>query len=176
MPMTLEQKKAMTAEVNAVAQQAHSAVAAEYRGIKATQMDSLRARARNEGVYLRVVKNSIARRAVEGTDFECMTEEFSGPLMLAFSKEDPGAAGRLIKAYQKENAKLVPKFVAMSGKLYPASELERLASLPTRDEALSKLMATMKAPSQKLATTLNEVPGKLVRTLAAVRDAKQEAG
>ncbi|QIT56418.1 50S ribosomal protein L10 [Aquisalimonas sp. 2447] len=173
MPMSLEQKKAMTAEVNAVAQSAHSAVAAEYRGIKATQMDSLRAQARKERVYLRVVKNSIARRAVEGTDFECMTERFEGPLMLAFSQEDPGAAARLVKSYSKENAKLVPKFVAISGAVYEASELERLASLPTRDEALSKLMATMKAPTQKLATTLNEVPGKLVRTLAAVRDAKQ---
>lgn len=175
MPMSLEQKKAMTAEVNAVAQSAHSAVAAEYRGIKATQMDSLRAQARKEKVYLRVVKNSIARRAVEGTDFECMTERFEGPLMLAFSQEDPGAAARLVKSYAKENAKLVPKFVAISGAVYEVSELERLASLPTRDEALSKLMATMKAPTQKLVTTLNEVPGKLVRTLAAVRDAK-EAG
>ena len=175
MPMSLEQKKAMTAEVNAVAQSAHSAVAAEYRGIKATQMDSLRAQARSQGVYLRVVKNSIARRAVEGTDFECMTERFSGPLMLAFSQEDPGAAARVVKSYAKENSNLVPQFVAVSGQVYPASELERLASLPTREEALSKLLATMKAPAQKLTTTLNEVPGKLVRTLAAVRDAK-EAG
>jgi len=175
MPMSLEQKKAMTAEVNAVAQSAHAAVAAEYRGIKATEMDSLRAQARNQGVYLRVVKNSIARRAVQGTDFECMTEGFTGPLMLAFSQEDPGSAARLVKSYAKENKRLVPKFVAISGAVYPASELERLATLPTREEALSKLMATMKAPTQKLVTTLNEVPGKLVRTLAAIRDAK-EAG
>lgn len=175
MALSLEQKKAMTAEVNAVAQSANAAVAAEYRGIKATEMDSLRANARKEGVYLRVVKNSIARRAVAGTSFECMTEGFSGPLLLAFSTEDPGSAARVVKQFSKENDRLVPKLVALGGTLYPASELERVASLPTRDEAISMLMATMRAPVQKFVTTLNEVPSKLVRTVAAVRDAK-EAG
>ena len=173
MAISLEQKKALTAEVNAVAREALSAVGAEYRGIKATEMDGLRLEARKQGVYLRVVKNSIARRAVEGTDFECMTEQFSGPLLLAFSQEDPGSAARVVKGYAKQNSKLVPKFVAVSGSLYPASELDRLAELPTRDEALSRLMATMRQPVQKLATTMNEVPGKLVRTMAAVRDAKE---
>ncbi|MCC5859887.1 MAG: 50S ribosomal protein L10 [Ectothiorhodospiraceae bacterium] len=175
MAISLEQKKAMTAEVNAVAQAAFAAVAAEYRGIKATEMDGLRREARKQGVYLRVVKNSIARRAVQGTDFECMTEGFNGPLLLAFSQEDPGAAARVVKDFAKANDKLVPKLVSVGGKLYPASELDRLASLPTREEALSILLATMRAPVQKLATTLNEVPGKLVRTLAAVRDAKEAA-
>lgn len=175
MALSLEQKKAMTAEVNAVALTANAAVAAEYRGIKATAMDSLRSQARKEGVYLRVVKNSIARRAVSGTDFECMTDGFSGPLLLAFSTEDPGSAARVVKNFAKENDRLVPKLVVLGGTLYPASDLDRVASLPTRDEALSMLMATMRAPVQKLATTLNEVPSKLVRTVAAVRDAK-EAG
>ncbi len=175
MAISLEQKKAMTAEVNAIAQAAYAAVAAEYRGIKATEMDSLRSEARKQGVYLRVVKNSIARRAVQGTDFECMTEGFNGPLLLAFSQEDPGAAARVLKDFGKQNDKLVPKMVSLGGKLYPASEIDRLASLPTREEALSILLATMRAPVQKLATTLNEVPGKLVRTLAAVRDAKEAA-
>ena len=173
MAISLEQKKAMTAEVNAVAKTAYAAVAAEYRGIKATEMDSLRSEARKQGVYLRVVKNSIARRAVEGTDFECMSEGLAGPLLFAFSQEDPGSAARVVKDFSKKNDKLVPKLVALSGSLYPATELDRLASLPTRDEALSQLMATMRAPVQKFATTLNEVPGKLVRTMAAVRDAKQ---
>ncbi|MCK8516760.1 50S ribosomal protein L10 [Methylonatrum kenyense] len=175
MALSLEQKKAMTAEVNAVAQTANAAVAAEYRGIKATEMDGLRATARKEGVYLRVVKNSIARRAVAGTSFECMTEGFNGPLLLAFSTEDPGSAARVVKNFSKENDRLVPKLVVLGGTLYPASDLERVASLPTRDEAISLLMATMRAPVQKFVTTLNEVPSKLVRTVAAVRDAK-EAG
>lgn len=175
MALSLEQKKAMAEEVNAVARTAFAAVAAEYRGIKATDMDGLRSEARKQGVYLRVVKNSIARRAVEGTDFECMTEGFAGPLLLAFSQEEPSAAARVVKDFAKQNDKLVPKLVALSGTLYPASELDRLASMPTRDEALALLMATMRAPVQKFVTTLNEVPGKLVRTLAAVRDAK-EAG
>ena len=175
MALSLEQKKAMTAEVNAVAQTANAAVAAEYRGIKATEMDSLRAEARKEGVYLRVVKNSIARRAVAGTSFECMTDSFAGPLLLAFSTEDPGSAARVVKKFSRENVRLVPKLVALGGMLYPASDLDRVASLPTRDEAISMLMATMRAPVQKFVTTLNEVPGKLVRTVAAVRDAK-EAG
>lgn len=175
MAISLEQKKAMAAEVRSVAETAFSAVAAEYRGIKATEMDELRLEARKQGVYLRVVKNSIARRAVEGTEFECLTSGLSGPLMLAFSQEDPGSAARVVKAYAKANDKLVPKLVALGGRLYPASELDRVASLPTRDEALSLLMATMKAPVQKFVSTLNEVPGKLVRTIDAVRAAK-EAG
>ncbi|MCP1677229.1 large subunit ribosomal protein L10 [Natronocella acetinitrilica] len=173
MALSLEQKKAMAEEVNAVAKTAFAAVAAEYRGITATQMDGLRSEARKQGVYLRVVKNSIARRAVEGTDFECMTEGFAGPLLLAFSQEEPSAAARVVKDFAKQNDKLVPKLVALSGTLYPATELDRLASMPTRDEALAMLMGTMRAPIQKFVTTVNEVPSKLVRTLAAVRDAKQ---
>ncbi|MCH8506265.1 MAG: 50S ribosomal protein L10 [Ectothiorhodospiraceae bacterium] len=172
MALSLEQKKAMAAEVNEVAKVAYAAVAAEYRGLSATDMDGLRSQARKQNVYLRVVKNSIARRAVQGTDFECMTEGFAGPLLLAFSQEDPGAAARVVKDFAKQNDKLVPKLVAVGGTLYSASELERLASMPTREEALSKLMATMRAPVQKFVTTVNEVPSKLVRTLAAVRDAK----
>lgn len=173
MGLSLEQKKAMVQELAAVAQEAHSAVAAEYRGLDAGQMDALRAAARQQGVYLRVVKNRLARRAVEGTDFECMQDSFVGPLVLAFSQEDPGSAGRLIKAFAKEHSNLVAKVIAVGGQVLPGSELDRLASLPTRDEALAKLMATMRAPIQKFVTTLNEVPSKLVRTVAAVRDAKQ---
>lgn len=175
MGLSLEQKKAMVQEVAAVAQEAYSAVGAEYRGLTAGQMDELRQQARENGVYLRVVKNRLAKRAVEGTEFECMQSELTGPLLLAFSLEEPGAAARVIKAYSKENEALQTRLVAVGGQVYPASELERLASLPTRDEALAMLLATMKAPVQKLATTLNEVPGKLVRTVAAIKDAKQAA-
>nr|WP_200193816.1 50S ribosomal protein L10 [Halorhodospira abdelmalekii] len=171
--MSLEQKKAMVQEVSAVAQQALTAVSAEYRGLSAGEMDQLRALARERGVYLRVVKNTLARRAVAGTDFECLTDTLHGPLLLAFSQEDPGAAARLVRDFAKEHSALAARSVAFGGTAYSAEHLERLASLPTREEALSRLMATMRAPVQKLATTMNEVPGKLVRTVAAVRDAKQ---
>lgn len=173
MGLSLEQKKAMVQEVAAVAEQALTAVSAEYRGLTAVQMDRLRAQARERGVYLRVVKNTLARRAVAGTEFECMTEGFHGPLLLAFSQDDPGAAARLVRDFRKEYPALVARNVAFGGQLYSAEHLDRLASLPTREEALSKLMATMRAPVQKLTTTVNEVPGKLVRTLAAVREAKE---
>lgn len=173
MAVSLEQKKRMVQEVAEVAQGAHSALAAEYRGLKAGEMDDLRVKAREQGVYLRIVKNTLAKRAVAGTDFECMSDGFEGPLLLAFSQEDPGSAARVLKDYAKGHDKLVVKMVAFGGELYPASDIDRLATLPTYDEAISKLMATMRAPVQKLATTMNEVPGKLVRTLAAVRDAKQ---
>ncbi len=175
MGMSLEQKKAMVQEVAAVAQGALTAVSAEYRGLTAGQMDQLRAEARDKGVYLKVVKNTLARRAVAGTEFECMTEGFYGPILLAFSQEDPGAAARLVRDFGKKNSALVVRNVAFGGTLYGPDHLDRLAELPTREEALSRLMATMRAPVQKLATTMNEVPGKLVRTVAAIRDAKEAA-
>lgn len=172
MALNLEQKKAMVQEVAAVAQSALSAVAAEYRGLSATQVELLRAEARKQGVYLRVVKNTLARRAVEGTEFECLKDAFTGPLILAFSQEDPGAAARVFKEFSKDNKALAVKFLAVGGQMLPGSELDRLATLPTRDQALAILMGTMKAPVQKFVSTLNEVPSKLARTLAAVRDAK----
>lgn len=173
MALTLEDKKQIVSEVAAVAADAHSAIAAEYRGLTVEQMTDLRKKARAGGVYLRVVKNTLARRALEGTDFECMSEGLTGQLLLAFSQEDPGAAARVIKDFAKQNEKLNVKLVAISGQLLGASELDRLASLPTKEQAISMLMALMKAPVEKLARTMNEVPGKLVRTVAAIRDQKQ---
>jgi large subunit ribosomal protein L10 len=173
--LTLEDKKQIVSEVAAVAAEAHSAVAAEYRGLTVEQMTDLRKKAREGGVYLRVVKNTLARRAIEGTDFECMQEGMVGPLVLAFSMEDPGAAARVIKDFAKENDALNVKLVSVSGQLLGAGELERLASMPTKEQAISMLMALMKAPAEKLARTINEVPGKLVRTVAAIRDQKQSA-
>ena len=173
MPLNLEDKKSIVAEVNAVASQAHSAIAAEYHGLTVEEMTELRSKARNSGVYLRVVKNTLARRAIEGTEFECMKDGLVGPLVLAFSQEDPGSAARLIKDFAKEHNKLVTKLVSIGGQMLSVGELERLASMPTRDQALSMLLAVMKAPVEKLARTINEVPGKLVRTVAAVRDQKQ---
>lgn len=175
MALTLEQKKAVVAEVSEVAKSAHSAVAAEYRGITVEKMTQMRAKARNEGVYLKVAKNTLVKRAVEGTEFECMTEELTGPLLFAFSIDDPGAAARLIKDFSKNEDKLVVRLVAMGAKLYQASELERLASMPTRDQAISMLMGVMKAPIEKFVRTLAEPHTKLVRTIAAVRDSKQAA-
>lgn len=175
MALNLDDKKIVVSEIAAVASVAHSAVAAEYRGLTVGQMTDLRSKARNNGVYLRVVKNTLARRALEGTSFACMSEQLVGPLVLAFSQEDPGAAARLVKDFAKENDKLVVKIVSFGGQLLGASDLDRLASMPTRDQAISLLMAVMKAPLDKFARTLNEVPGKLVRTVAAVRDQKQAA-
>ena len=175
MALNLDQKKAVVAEVSAVAANAHSAIAAEYLGLSVTDMTELRAKAREENVYLRVVKNTLARRAFEGTDFECMSEAMVGPLVLAFSQEDPGAAARVISAFAKDHDKLVVKLVSIGGKLLEAGDIKRLADMPTKDQAISMLMSVMKAPIQKLASTLNEVPSKLVRTVAAIRDQKEAA-
>lgn len=175
MALSLEEKKAVVSEVAGIAAAAHSAVAAEYRGLTVGEMTELRAKARDGGVYLRVVKNTLAKRAVEGTDFECMQDGLTGPLLLAFSQEEPGAAARLVKDFAKEHDRLVPRLAAFGGKMLDASDLDRLAKMPTRDQAISLLMAVMKAPTEKLVRTLNEVPGKLVRTVAAIRDQKQSA-
>ncbi len=175
MALSFTEKQAIVSEVAEIAGSAHSAVVAEYNGLSAEDMTDLRAKARAGGVYLRVVKNTLARRAVEGTDFACLNDSLVGPLLMAFSQEDPGSAARVIKDFSKENDKLVVKALSVGGQLLAASELERLASLPTKDQAISMLMSVMQAPITKLARTLNEVPGKLVRTVAAVRDSKQAA-
>ncbi len=175
MPLNLEEKKAVVAEVAEVAGSAYSAIAAEYSGLTVGEMTELRAKARESGVYLRVVKNKLARRAFEGTDFACMADGLVGQLVLAFSQEDPGSAARVIKDFSKEHDKLVVKLVSIGGKLLAASDVDALAKMPTYDQAISMLMAVMKAPVEKLARTMNEVPGKLVRTVAAVRDAKEAA-
>ncbi len=173
MALSFEEKKAIVADVAEIAASAHSAVAAEYNGLSSEDMTDLRAKARMGGVYLRVVKNTLARRAIDGTDFDCMKDALTGPLVLAFSQEDPGSAARVLKDFSKENDKLVIKALSVGGQLLAASEIDRLASLPTKDQAISMLMSVMQGPITKLVRTLNEVPGKLVRTVAAVRDAKQ---
>ena len=177
MSLNLAEKQAVVAEVAKVAARAHSAIAAEYRGLSVTQITNLRVKARETGVYLRVVKNTLARRALQGTEFECLRPSLVGPLILAFSQEDPGAAARLFKEFLKEKAhdKLIVKALAVGGQTFPAGELDRLASLPTRNEAISLLMATLRAPLDKLAQILNEISGKLVRTLDAVRQQREEA-
>lgn len=176
MPLNLEGKKALVEEVSAVAGTALSVVAAEYRGLTVTQMTDLRAKARASGVYMRVVKNTLARKALAGTPFESMGATLKGPLVLAFSKDDPGAAARVIKDFAKANDKLVPTSLSIGGPVLSAKELDKVASLPTRDQALSMLLGTMKAPLQKLVGTLAAPQVKLVRTLVALRDQKQAAG
>jgi large subunit ribosomal protein L10 len=173
MALTYAEKQDVVAEVADVAGSALSAVAAEYRGLSVSQLTALRAKARSNGVYVRVVKNSLARLAVKGTEFECMNDHLSGPLMLAFSKEDPGAAARLFRDFAKENDKFVITLGAVGGETIDPRDIGKLANLPTRDEALSMLMAVMQAPVTKLARTLKEVPGKLVRTVEAVRVSKE---
>lgn len=174
MPISLEQKKAMVAEVAEVAKQAHSAVAADYRGLTVAQMTQLRVQARNAGVYVKVVRNTLASRALEGTSFECMREGLEGPLVLAFSQEEPGASARVMGDFAKSNDKLVVRMVAFNGRLLDPAEIGRLATLPTREEALAMLLGVMKAPISRLARTVQEPYAKLVRTVAAVRDRKQQ--
>lgn len=175
MALKLEQKQAIVAEVNEAAQNALSAVLADYRGLTVGEMTGMRAKARESGVYLRVVRNTLARRAVAGTEFECLDEAFTGPTMVAFSQEDPGSAARLLKDYAEEYDALEVKALSIGGQLLSAADIDRVAKLPTRDEALALLMSVMTAPIGKLARTLNEVPGKLVRTVEAVRLQKEQA-
>ncbi len=175
MALNIEQKKAVVAEVSEVAKNALSAVAAEYRGLTVEELTDLRVKARQGGVYVKVAKNTLVRRAVEGTEFECLSDSLTGPLLLAFSMEDPGAAARLVKDYAKEHDLLVAKTVAIGGQVFDASELERLSKLPTYDQAIAMLMGVMKAPVEKFVRTLAEPHTKMVRTFAAVRDAKQSA-
>ena len=175
MALRLEDKKALVTEVNEIAQKAQSVVAAEYRGLSVAKLTELRAKARASKVYMRVVKNTLARRAVAGTPFECVGEKLKGPLILAFSQDDPGAAARLIKGFAKDHDKLVPTLVSLGGSVLPGKDLDRVASLPTRAEALAQLLGVIKAPVVKFVRTLAEPHAKLVRTIAAVKDQKQAA-
>ena len=173
MPLNLQQKQAVVAEVAEAASTAHSVIAAEYQGLTVADMTELRASARESNVFLKVVKNTLAKRAFDGTDYDCMGDSLSGQLVFAFSLEEPGSAARVIKDFAGKNKNLVVKVVAFGGELLDPEDIKRLASLPTRDQAISLLMSVMKAPVEKLTRTINEVPGKLVRTVAAVRDSKQ---
>ncbi len=175
MALRLEDKQALVAEVHAVAAKAQSVVAAEYRGLTVAKLTELRAKARNSGVYLRVVKNTLARRAVAGTQFECVGSSLKGPLVLAFSKDDPGAAARLVKAFAKDNDKLVTTLVSLGGSVLSAKDLDKVAELPTREQALAILLGTLKAPITKFVATVAAPHTKLVRTIAAVKDKKQAA-
>lgn len=175
MAFNLEEKKAVVAEVNEIASKALSVVMADSRGVTVGDMTGLRKLAREQNVYLRVVRNTLARRAVVDTEFQCIDESLKGPTLLAFSMEDPGAAARIFKDFAKENEEFEIKGLAVGGELMGADSIDRLAKLPTRDQALASLAAVMIAPVTKLVRTFNEVPTKVARVTAAVRDKKQEA-
>ncbi len=166
MALRLEDKKAFVKEINAVAGESISVVAAEYRGLSVIEMTELRRDARNAGVYLRVVKNTLARRAIEGTEFECMKESLKGPILLAFGKEDPGAAARVIKDFAKEHKALQAVSLSTGGQLLPAEDLATLASLPTLDQARAILLGVMIAPMTKLVRTIAEPSATLARALS----------
>ncbi len=167
MALKLEDKKTFVKEVSAVAGESLSAVAAEYRGLTVAEMTQLRKEARNAGVYMRVVKNTLARRAIQGTDFECMKDTLKGPLLLAFAKDDPGAAARVIKDFAKEHDALKAVSLSAGGQLLPASDLAKLAELPTLNQARAMLLGLFVAPLARLVRTLAEPPAMLARTLSA---------
>lgn len=175
MALNLSQKKEVVAELADVASGAMSLVAAEYAGLTVEKLTDLRKQARASGVFVKVAKNTLVRRAVEGTDYECVKDALVGPLLYAFSKEDPGAAGRLIKDFAKGNDQLKSKIVAIGGQMYPGTHVDVLASLPTRDQALGMLLNVMQAPITKLVRTLAEPASMAARVVAAVRDQKQAA-
>ncbi|WP_019217931.1 50S ribosomal protein L10 [Legionella tunisiensis] len=172
MTLTLAAKKAVVEEVTVVASKAISAVVADYRGLTVNQMTQLRSGARKAGVYMRVVPNTLARRAFEKTEFACLSDKLVGPLFIALSLEAPSDAARMLKDFVKTFDKLEIKALAVSGKVYEADQLDAVASLPTRDEALAKLLYVMKAPVEKFVRTLAAPHAKLVRTVAAVKDTK----
>ena len=173
MALNLEAKKAVVEQVNAVATNAVSVGVAEYRGLNVEQMTNLRNSAINADVSLRVVKNTLAKRALAETECECITSVLSGPVILGFSQEDPGAVARVFRDFIKDNEALVVKGLGVSGEFIDANQLKRIADLPTKDQAISMLMALMIAPTGKLVRTLNEVPTKLTLVVAAIRDQQQ---
>lgn len=174
MGLNLEEKKAVVAEVSAQVADAQAIVVAEYRGLEVGNITALRAQARKEGVYLRVLKNTLVRRAVAGTPFEGLQGQLVGPLIYGISK-DPVSAAKVLHEFAKSNDKLVIKGGAMANYVMDANGVKALATMPSREELLSKLLGTMQAPIAQFVRTLNEVPTKFVRGLAAVRDQKQAA-
>ncbi|HZF98435.1 MAG TPA: 50S ribosomal protein L10 [Pseudoxanthomonas sp.] len=174
MALNLSQKQEVVAELADVAAKAHSLIAAEYAGITVGQMTSMRKKARENGVYLKVVKNTLASRAVEGTEYECVKDSLVGPLLYAFSTEEPGAAGRLIKEFAKGNDKLQAKLVAVGGQLYPASHVDVLASLPTREQALAMLARVLAEPASMFARAIKAIGDKQGEGAEPAADAQAE--
>lgn len=175
MSLTLAQKKSVVAEVNEVAANAQAVIAAEYTGLTVADMTELRATARDQGVHIRVVKNSLAKLAVVGTEFECLGDSLTGPLLLVFSADDPGAGARIVRDFTKANDRLVTTAIAFAGELRPPEDLKLLADMPTLDEARGQILGLLQAPATQLVRTLAEPAGQLVRVVAAYRDQQQAA-
>jgi large subunit ribosomal protein L10 len=175
MALNLAQKKEVVAELADVAAKAHSLVAAEYAGLTVAQLTELRKKARETGVYLKVAKNTLVRRAVEGTDYVSASDQLVGPLVYAFSVEDPGAAGRLVRDFAKGNDKLKAKLVAIGGQVYPGSHVDVLSSLPTREQALAMFARLLAQPATMLARVLAEPASQLARVISKVGEQKQAA-
>jgi large subunit ribosomal protein L10 len=171
--LTLEQKQAVVSEVTEKLGKAQAVILAEYRGLDVAKVTDLRAKARKSGVYLRVLKNTLARRAVQGTPFQPLSDQMSGPLIYGIA-QDPVAGAKVLADFAKDNELFVIKGGAMPNSLMSQKDVKALAALPSRDELLAKLVGTMQAPIVKLVRTMNEVPGKAVRALAAVRDQKEK--
>jgi large subunit ribosomal protein L10 len=172
--LNLEQKQAVVSEVAAKLANAQAVIVAEYRGLDVARVTQLRARARKSGLYLRVLKNTLARRAVKGTPFEPLSDQMVGPLMYGIAS-DPVAGAKVLADFARENELFVIRGGAMPGSRMSDKDVKALAQLPSREELLAKLLGTMQAPVAKLVRTMNEVPGKFVRTLAAYRDSKEKA-
>jgi large subunit ribosomal protein L10 len=164
--MTLEQKQAIVSEIAGVAANAPAAIAAEYAGLTVAEMLQLRQSARKAGIFLKVVRNTLARRALQGTAFDCMRDGLVGPLVLAFSGNEPGAAAKVIRDFSKSNEKLVVKLVAMDGRLLNVKDIDRLASMPSLSQARSMFLGVLKAPMGKLVRVLAEPEAKFARLLA----------
>jgi large subunit ribosomal protein L10 len=172
--LSMEQKQAMVSEVTAKLAGAQAVIVAEYRGLNVERVTALRSKARKSGIYLRVLKNTLARRAIKGTPFEKLSDQMIGPLMYGIS-QDPVAGAKVLSEFAKENELFVIKAGAMPNAVMSAQDIKALAQLPSREELIATLLGTLQAPMTKLVRTLNEVPGKFVRTLAAYHDAKAKA-
>lgn len=173
MTLNLEAKKSLVNDVSALVRNSEAMIAADYRGLTVSEVTNLRSRARAAGVTMRVVRNTLARRAIQGTPHECLSESLVGPIILVFALESPGTAARILRDFVKENEKLQVRAIALSGQLYPGSDLNVIAELPTFDEAVSMFMRVLNAPTTKLVRTLAEPCAMLARTLGAIRDKKQ---
>ncbi len=172
MPLNLAAKEAVVTAVRTHAESAVSALVADYRGMTVAESTRLRKRARDAGITVTVIRNTLAKRAFAGTDYECLEDALSGPTMVGFSHDDPGAGARLFHEYRRECPALEVKAISLNGALYGGEDLAKVALLPTREEALAQFLSVLKAPVTKLTQTLQAVPSKLVRTLVAIKDQK----
>lgn len=176
MALRLKHKKAIVEDMNSTLSSALSVVAVDYRGLTSAEMTELRAKARETGVKLQIIRNTLARRAFDGTTFECLVDTFKGPTLIAIAAEEPSATARLLRDFAKNHDKLEIKALSLGDTLLDASQVDRVASLPTKDEAIAKLLSVMQAPITKLVQTMAEPHAKLVRVIAAVKDKKQAEG